>query len=340
VLLAGLAALALVLGSTDLKSAALLCAAAGPILILGLIPHAVQMGLDAAAWRALLAAAGRRVAWRRLFAVRLSTEAVVMSVPAGGVFAEGLKPYLVSRTDDVPYAETIATVALKRTLLVSAQVLYLTSALVLGGAVLARISPAVIGMEGLPWVVAGAIALLVAVALGFASMCFRVGGGRVHQLLARLPVPALVRWLEARRAGFDQADATFAALGRDHRRLVVALALLLGAWLTESAETWLLLRLVGVHLPVVQVLVMESCAVFVRNAVVFLPSGLGAQDLTYLGFLRALGVAGAAAAAPAFLILKRAKELLWIGAGYLVLVALTRERRASRLSAKVLEGAL
>jgi uncharacterized membrane protein YbhN (UPF0104 family) len=77
------------------------------------------------------------------------------------------------------------------------------------------------------------------------------------------------------------------------------------------------------------VLAMEAAVVFARNAAFFVPAGLGVQDAGYLAFLSAFGVAAPLAAA--FIVVKRTKELLWIAAGYLVLLVL--DRRAPRESA-------
>jgi uncharacterized membrane protein YbhN (UPF0104 family) len=49
------------------------------------------------------------------------------------------------------------------------------------------------------------------------------------------------------------------------------------------------------------------------------PAGLGVQDVSYLAFLRALGVPDALNVAAAFLLLKRAKECFWAAVGYAIL---------------------
>ncbi|MCE9576259.1 MAG: lysylphosphatidylglycerol synthase domain-containing protein [Deltaproteobacteria bacterium] len=325
---AGLVAFALVLAQADLRAATDILIAGGPLLALGALPYLAQLGLDALCWRTLLAALGRRVAWRRLLAIRLSTEAVLMSMPGGAFLGETLKPYLLARTDRVPAAETVATIAVKKCMLVFAEVLYLAVALTLGAALYAQHSIALTGTHLLPWLVAAAIALLLIVGTGMA-LAFTHGalGDRLHRALVRLPWPRVRRWLEARRAPFADADAAFATLAAAPRsRLAAAQAALIGAWFVETAETWLLLHLLGIDLPIVTVLAMEAAVVFVRNLAFFLPAGLGVQDAGYLGFLGAFGIASPAAAA--FVLGKRTKELFWILAGYLTLVVLDGRRAA------------
>jgi uncharacterized membrane protein YbhN (UPF0104 family) len=328
--LAGVAAFIAVLAKSDLRGALPAIVSAGPLLAVALVPYLLQIALDALAWRTLLGGLGHRVAWRRLIEIRLSTEAVLLSVPGGSLIGESLKPYLLNRITSLPFAPTIASIGAKRCLLALAQAAYLGSALVTAHALYARVSTAVVGTESLAWYVGGAVAVLAAIALGLGLTLVSASVAETaRRLLAKLPSKRLRAAVEARRAGFAATDAAFVALGQRPARLAVAWLLLLGAWLVETGETYLLCRLVGVELDLRAVLAMEAAVVFARNAAFFVPAGLGVQDAGYLAFLSAYGVAAPLAAA--FIVVKRTKELLWIAAGYLVLLVL--ERRTPRESA-------
>jgi len=225
----------------------------------------------------------------------------------------------------VPMPATVASIAFKRCLLGMAQGVYLATAVVIGSDALARASHAVIGTGGLPVlaaIVAGAlfaISALLAVVLGGTQL-----GGRLHRGLSRLPSRRLRGALDRWRGGFADADAKLAALGAQRGRLAIAGAILLAAWMVEAIETYVLLRVVGVDLAISEVVAMEASVVFARNAAFFLPAGLGVQDAGYLGFLSAFGVAMGPASA--FVLLKRTKELVWIGIGYLDLFVLDGRR--------------
>ncbi|WP_437961386.1 hypothetical protein WME76_18240 [Sorangium sp. So ce119] len=68
----------------------------------------------------------------------------------------------------------------------------------------------------------------------------------------------------------------------------------------------------------------RSCARFevvlamLRAAAFMVPSGLGVQDAGYVALLGALGVPGAVTVGAAFVLIKRAKEIVWIALGLLV----------------------
>jgi putative effector of murein hydrolase LrgA (UPF0299 family) len=332
--LCSVVAFGFLLRTVDLAKTLHLLASRGPLLALGLLPYFFQISLDSRAWRTLLAGLGRRVSWFRLICIRLSTEAVLMSVPVGGLLSETLKPYLLAKTDRVPAAETVASIGVKKCLLVFAEAAYLTIALVVGYDLFVLHSEAIVDSAGLPWLVLAAIVFLGFTGLGL-GVLFTMGAvsGRTHRLLIKLPFPRIRHWLEERHAKFAYADSCFVALGKQRGHMVRAWGFLLGAWFIESFETWLLLHLIGFEISYTDAFAMEAAVVFLRNMAFFMPAGLGVQDAGYLAFLHAFGVPDVGSAA--FVILKRAKELVWIALGYLVLLVLEGKRYAVPSAASV-----
>lgn len=324
----GILAFVVVLGRAAPGDALPIIMAVGPWVGLAALPYLAQIALDALAWRTLLVAIERPVAWRRLIAVRLSTEAVLMSVPGGSLIGESLKPYLLSRSANVPIADTVASIGIKRSLLAIAQAGYLVIALTVGHTVLSRVSVQVIGTSFLVGALTLAAAVLAIAGVGLALAFLRAGvADRTRGLLARIPSRRLRMSLEARRAGFTATDRAFVAIGRHRKHLGVAVGLLLAAWLVEAVETGVLCRLLGLSLSPAEVIAMEATIVLARNLAFFLPAGLGVQDAGYLAFLGALGVTSPAATA--FVLVKRIKELAWITVGYVTLFALDRRRASS-----------
>lgn len=96
-------------------------------------------------------------------------------------------------------------------------------------------------------------------------------------------------------------------------------------WLLEAAETFLILYLLGVHLPWTTVGGLEVSVSLLRNLVFMVPAGIGVQDLGYLAFLRALHVPDVVNVAAAFVLLKRGKECCWAITGYVILALLLRK---------------
>lgn len=299
-------------------------AALGPWVTVALLPYVVAIGLDTIGWRQLLARLGHAVSLPKLFGVRLASEAVLLSLPAGAVVAESVKPWLLTR-EGVPVADTAATLAAKKTLTIGTHGVYLLLALATG--VLATIAPR------LPLLVAGAaVVLLVIATVMLASLRSAAIAARLHRLLSTIPIARAQRWLSSRRAGFHDTDTRLRSLlfPADHL-LSSALPFLL-CWLAESFESFVLLSLLGTGVTFFDALAIEAGMSVLRTVAFFVPAGLGVQDVAWVSALRALGVPDATSTGAAFVTLKRGKELCWIVVGYVVLGVMRSEvpQRASQ----------
>jgi glycosyltransferase 2 family protein len=318
------------LRGADLGRAASLVRSVGAPIILVLFPYLVGIVLHVEAFRRILGLLGRPVPLSRLLPVVLSTEALMMSVPAGVAVSGTLNPYLLLRRCGVPIPDGLASLGAKKALVVLSNALYAALALAVGFGALRRVSTPLLGFRGLEWIVAASALALFTSAL-LLSKAFVSGqlAGRSHGLLSRLPFPALHRWLDARKAGFLETDRRFAVLFRERRAsLLAGVALLLGMWLAEAVETLVILRLLHVALGFPEVLSLEVVVVMLRSLAFLVPGALGVLDAGYVAFLLALGVPEAATVGVVFVLIKRMKELVFIAVGYLAL-ALMKDAKAS-----------
>jgi hypothetical protein len=298
-------------------------AGVGPAVGWILVPIGVALLIDSVAWQSIFGALERRIPLMALYGIRLSSEAVLLSLSGGVVVSEGVGPVLLQRWG-VPVAESVATVAVRKLLLVVSQTLYIGLGVALGFAFLKDTSTAVLGGPGLEWLMVAAVVIL-ALASGAIMIGLLKGapGSRLYTLLARIPSRRLGSWLIKHRDPFSALDQHFAiALGLKWTQLLGPTTLLLGAWIVETLETWLILRLLGVELSFIQVWAFEPALSLLRHLVFFVPAGLGFQDVGYVAFLKAAGVEDALGRGSAFVVLKRAKELFWavLGLGLLALL--------------------
>ncbi|WP_437767104.1 lysylphosphatidylglycerol synthase domain-containing protein [Sorangium sp. So ce281] len=320
------AALWSTLRGADLPSvAALIASVSAPMMALALVPNLVARLFQAEASRRVFdtrtrdPASGRHAPFSRYLALTLSTEALTMSVPAGAALSESVTFYLLHRWCGIPGPQGVAGIAARRALIVLANAAYVAIALALGFRHLERASRPLIGGPGLPWLVvlSGLGLLAVALALGGALLSGTVAS-RVFAWLKRLPGQRVKASIDARAAAFSATDRHAAALGERRAALAAAALLLLGMWLAEGAETYFFLRLLGVDVSLSEVLSFEVVLALLRAAAFIVPAGLGVQDAGYVAFLTALGVPAAATVGAAFVLVKRAKELVWIALGLLV----------------------
>lgn len=135
----------------------------------------------------------------------------------------------------------------------------------------------------------------------------------------------LCRWkfLEARIARFQsgaaEVDARIVRFHSVHRRrfLAVASFCLLG-WCGGLLETWIVLRLIAPAAAWPAGLTIESLAMVLGNAVLFVPGKLGGAEGIRTGLFVLVGLSAAQGAA--YSLVRRTRELLWILPGWALLV--------------------
>jgi len=278
------------------------------------LPFALIMGVDTLGWR--FAFADDRVPFFRLVGARMAGEAVnVMTavVPIGG---DAVKVWLLGA--HVPYRETVASVIIAKTTITIAQALFLLVGLgfALALAVDARLVTAMVWLLLVELIGAGGF-LIVQVA------------GLVSRGARRLARFKALRSLAAAE-DLDQTLQTF--YRRQWRRFGVSVGFHLLGWFMGVVETWLFLRVLHVRASLATALVIETLGSAVRFATFFVPGSLGALEGANTAAFAALGFG--AQAGLAFSLLRRLRQVVWIGLGGLVLVlAHGRTRLAPKAAA-------
>ena len=297
----------------------------GPWIVLGLVPYPLILLLDSLGWRELFHRKDRP-SLGALFGARLVAESVSQCVPSGGMAGEVVTVWRI-RGPGRSIGPVTGTIVLRRILLALGHGLTLALAAAVSAAGISSWT-----RSGHAALLASASAALLTLALGGASLARAGPASRLPGALARLPLPPVFRdRLAAQALVLAEADrglARFFAGPARRRRAPAALFFLV--FLGESAETWLLLRLLGCSLSFADVLSFEALLSLVRALAVFVPAGLGVQDAGYLGALSLAGVPHAASVGAAFVLLKRGKEALWATAGLLLLAPRRRGGRSPR----------
>jgi uncharacterized protein (TIRG00374 family) len=314
-----------VLLAQDLKLAVSLVTDAGPLALAILVPYFVAIVFDSTGWRLLLGALSHRPSLWQLIRIRVAAEAL-NSLPSGAVFAEPYSAAMLRQRCGLPISDAIVGAAAKKWLVTRTHALYIGVSVALGWGLLTEKSQSLMGVSGLPWVV-------LASALVPQGISVFMGGTLVRgtfvmalfRTLSRLPA-RLGAWFRQRESAFLVTQTQFQHFGNVARNASVrATPLFLLAWLTESVESFLILRVLGASPGFVAVLSFEAGLSLLRSFAFFAPMGLGVQDLGYLRCFSSFGIPHAEATATAFVLLKRGKELVWIAVGSALLFAKAKE---------------
>lgn len=299
----------------------------GPLVLSALLPFAAGMTLDAGGMVVLLRALGHRTSLAEMLPLRFASEALHLTLPAGFVASDTATAVLLGRRCGVPLRDGVVASIARKWLVMRAHGAYIAVGAGVGFAALTELARA-LHTAALPWTVLASA--LVPLALSFAvgaGLLGRSTFSRIHAALRCIPSLRLRRWLDSRRHEAVASDGQAARLRGAGGATWTATAAFLACWCFEALESALLLHLVGAHVGLASVFAFEAGLSMVRSVAVFAPAGLGVVDLGYATVLRALGVEPGAVAA--FVLLRRAKEAVWVAFGYAVLTALRAGSRSS-----------
>jgi uncharacterized protein (TIRG00374 family) len=279
------------------------------------LPYALIMVVDTLGWR--YAFAGDRPPFHRLLGARMAGDALNVATALASVGGEAVKAWLIRR--DVSYEESVPTLVIAKTTSTIAQALFLLAGIGVAWVALPIDSVVVRSMLWLLGIEVLAVGGFVGVQV--AGLVHR--GGRV------------LRWLGL-TDGASYAERLDSALRDFYRREWRGVTLSTGfhflGWLLGALETYLMLVVLAVPVPLLTSIVLEAFGSAVRFASFLVPANIGALEGANSAAFAALGFT--ASAGLAFTLVRRGRQAVWIVVGLLVLVAMRssawrREQRSA-----------
>ena len=284
----------------------------GPLALCAILfPMVLVYGFEALGWRMTLGLYAQRVGFAQLFAIRMAGEAVNVTTPTAYIGGEPLKAYLLKRYD-VPFVDGLASVVTAKTTMTIAQVLFILLGIGLSFWILGPSEHYVIAALA-------SVGLLAFGALLFVIVQnFGLGMGGLRLLRA-----CRIRWqfLEERQAMLEELDSTIRRFYTDHRRtFCVALTTFFFAWLLEALEVYAILYYLDVPIDILTSVSIAALTVLIKGSMFFIPGSVGAQEAGYVLLLVAYGYPDVTGMT--FALVRRFREILWIGIGLVCLVML------------------
>ena len=293
----------------------------GPLaLIVILVPSLLMYVVEAYGWKVTLRPSGRSVPFWRLLVIRTAGEVVNMTTPTAYVGGEPLKAYLLKRYN-VPMVEGLASVVIAKTTMTIAEVLFILIGIALGFWMVGTTSSS-------GQMVVGGVLTIGLLAVGTAGFVFVQRRGIFTWILETLrSMRVRIRFLEAREDQLKSIDQTILDFYRHHQGAFYAsTALYFIGWMTEALEVFVIVYYLGEPVGTISAIAIGALSVLIKGGTFFIPGSLGAQDggnlllLTAFGYSEVTGIT--------FALLRRFRELIWIGIGLLCLIALGRGQAA------------
>jgi glycosyltransferase 2 family protein len=287
----------------------------GPGALLAILfPSLLMYLLEAYGWRITLGSTADEIPFWKIFAIRTAGEVVNMTTPTAYVGGEPLKAYLLKR-HDIPMVEGLASVVIAKTIMTLAQVLFILVGIALAFWML--------GAAGSSGQIAAAGLLTAALLLfGVAAFIFVQKRGlfiwllrTVRRLGLRIPM------LEAREEKLQSLDLTILNFYTQHRSAFYgSTGLYLLGWLAEALEVYVIIFYLEGSASMLSAISIGALSVFIKGGTFFIPGSLGAQDGGNLLLLKAFGYSDVTGIT--FALLRRFRELVWIGIGLVCLATL------------------
>lgn len=255
---------------------------------------------------------------------RLGGDAMQNALPGGVLLGEAFKAMTLRRRYGIPLWDGAAGLVTIKLGLGLSQATFIMFGLCLSYALLRARSAEILGFHGAHLV---ALALTVGMVVLMMPLFYLMIRGRSFQDLAaglaRLPLAPLKRLLQAQSARIATLDRSMAAVLKGNRgNLLRVYVFLLTGWFLCSLESYLLLHNLGAAPTFRSALVMESVGSLFRLIFFLVPSGIGGQDASFMALFRLYRLP--AAAGGTFVLVKRVKELLWIGVGFVLILVSRR----------------
>ena len=287
----------------------------GPVaLLVILIPSVIMYAVEAYGWKVTLGPSAQHIPFWRVLAIRTAGEVVNMTTPTAYVGGEPLKAYLLQKCR-VPMVDGLASVVIAKTTMTIAQVLFILLGIALGFWILG-----VNGSSG-QIVAAGllSVGLLLFGTAGFVLVQRRGLFTWILELLRKLGLR--IAFLEAREDKLRSLDQTILNFYSHHQGAFYAsTGLYFLGWLTEALEVFVIIYYLGGPADVLSAVSIGALSVFIKGGTFFIPGSLGAQDGGNLLLLQAFGYSDVTGIT--FALLRRFRELVWIGIGLVCLALL------------------
>lgn len=252
--------------------------------------YVVIFGLDTLGWRYTLRPSARaQIPWVRLFRARLAGEAVNYVTPAGSIGGEPVKAVLLFRRFGVPMADGMASVIVAKTTFALSMLLFV----VVGLGVAAATHALPVLMLKWFWGVLGMLSFL----LGLFVL--------VQFLKPSRRFTALHEWGQSIRSLYLQSPR--AVLGSFGFHFL--------GWVAGVGEVYLILHFLRIPVSFATAFSIEAFWVLLRSGAFMIPASLGASEGAILFVCTGFGLG--AMAGLALGLVRRARELTWIGLGLL-----------------------
>ena len=276
-----------------------------------LFPVVALKVCDTLGWRCVLPR--QEIGFWRL-ATSLVAGQAVASTPTGTIGGDAVKAWMLR--DRVSVRDSLSSLIIVETTSTASQGILLLLGIVIARQTLSLSAPLLRIMQWL-------LVLEIIGVGGFIAVQMWGIAAKGHALLARIGLARTSRSGEA-AADVDRALANF--YRQEPRRFLLSVAWHFLGWLIGVLEVWLILYLLKDTVSIGTALLIEAFGTGISFATYFLPMQIGIDEGGAVATFVALGLNGATGMS--LVLVRRVREMVWIGIGLLALASRSRLQAA------------
>lgn len=293
----------------------------GLSILIIFIPYLFIVLSDSFGWKYSFGKIKNQISSVKLFLLRLATETLQNSLPAGAVYAEVVRPILLKKYFMLEYCNSISANIITKVNILVAQVLFF----IIGLALTIIFVRDKISLQLLPdYLLYPALAIVIIFPIVSTYMLYRKKLLlRLFSFFNKIKLQSVKNFICRIIPSVIKINDTISHFSKSHKKeLFSTVALFFLTWFLMSFESFVILKVIDVDVNIFQIIVIESLISFVRMIFFFIPGAVGAQDVVVIILFNLSGIPDAQTNALVFLLFKRFKEFFWIVIGYILLIIL------------------
>ena len=275
-------------------------------VLLLFLPFSLVFILDTLGWK--YSFKEEKMSFKNLFIIRLAGESVNSIIPSANFAGEPLKAYFLKR-HNISMFDGMASVVISKTMMVITQIIFVMIGVVF---LLYKLNVSSTRLIGSIAIILSGIPVIM-------FIIFIQKHGLFAFLLKLLRMLRIrIRYIEERDARLRELDENiYQYYIHNKKKAFYAFVCFFLGWLAGVIEAFLILYLLNIPVDTVSAYVIESLATVAKGITSFIPGSVGGQEGGIIAVFVSLKLG--AGVALTFGILKRFRELIFIGAGLFVL---------------------
>ncbi len=275
-------------------------------ILLLMLPYTLVFILDTLGWQ--YSFKERKISFKDLFTIRLAGESINAIIPSGYFAGEPVKAYYLKRYN-IPLVEGLATVVISRTIMTITQIIFVMLGV---GFLLFKLN-----ISGSRLTSSIAITLLGIPIILFIIFIQKRGlFASVLRILQKLRIK--IRYLEKKKDKLIELDdIIFQFYSYNKTSFFLSFTFYFLGWMAGMLEVFMILYLLGIPVDFISTYIIESLSTVARGVTAFIPGSIGGQEGGVMAIFKCLGLSTSIALT--FGILRRVRELIWVGAGLFIL---------------------